>query len=314
MAGSGFTHDVAGGSGDLVADSLQSPNFETGIQGWQVTRDGDAEFNNVVSRGSFEGSEFIINDAGAFFYSASPAAGNLIASITSGAGSDPFGNPYLAGFNLYAPGDATASLVNNGNAVALQFRPPGMAHLTDLAQVFSFPGRAGLADEYMWLVLTGGKVNGLSDAAMQLVSEHADGSVPAQIIFEFGGIIATTLTASGFSSDTWHAATLVNSWAGSGGAGGLFYQLTPDGQVRVIGDIINTTATGNSTCFTLPVGYRPGTSQNRPAAWNNVVASNAASVPWVNVSTAGVVQITGIPAGQANKEIFFDFSLPLAVL
>ncbi len=67
---SGFSHDIAGGQGNLVATSLQSPNFVSGVSGWQVTKLGDAEFNDVTVRGEFAGTDFIIDSAGIFFYSA----------------------------------------------------------------------------------------------------------------------------------------------------------------------------------------------------------------------------------------------------
>lgn len=68
---SGFQHAIAGGQGNLVATQLQSPNFMPGIQGWQVTKAGDAEFNDVTVRGKFEGTDFVINNSGMFFYSPS---------------------------------------------------------------------------------------------------------------------------------------------------------------------------------------------------------------------------------------------------
>ena len=110
--------------------------------------------------------------------------------------------------------------------------------------------------------------------------------------------------------ETWHSATLLNSWAGSGsGVNGLFYRMLPlgDGIVEIIADIQNATATGNSVCFTLPSGYQPSVSSNHPAAINNF--NTAVSVPWINIATNGNVQITGIPS--ANHEIFFHIFVPL---
>jgi len=112
------------------------------------------------------------------------------------------------------------------------------------------------------------------------------------------------------TSETWHTATLINSWAASSGIVGLKYRLTASNHVEIIADIINTTATGNSTCFVLPSGYIPATgTMNFPAGWNNVASSNSASAPWVNVSNTGSIQITGISV--ANKEIFFHIFVPL---
>lgn len=95
---SGFQHDIAGGNGDLVVTSVQSPNFVSGSAGWQIAKDGSAEFNDLVIRGTFKGTDFELNSNGLFFYNGTPAAGNLILSIASAAGTDEFGNSYLAGF------------------------------------------------------------------------------------------------------------------------------------------------------------------------------------------------------------------------
>lgn len=83
---------------------LRSPNYVTGVSGWTVNQDGSAEFNNLTIRGTFFGSRFIINSAGAFFYSGAPASGNLIASITDAAGTDSFGNAYVGGITSYVTG------------------------------------------------------------------------------------------------------------------------------------------------------------------------------------------------------------------
>lgn len=62
---SGFQHDIAGGDGNLVITSVQSPDFVHGVSGWQISRNGNAEFNNVQARGQFflagaNGSEIAI--------------------------------------------------------------------------------------------------------------------------------------------------------------------------------------------------------------------------------------------------------------
>jgi hypothetical protein len=75
-----------------------------------------------------EGDFYIIDASGAFFYSAAPAAGDLIASIASVAGTDAEGNPYVAGVTAYVdvttgfPGTYAIELGNQtqvwGTAVA----------------------------------------------------------------------------------------------------------------------------------------------------------------------------------------------------
>ena len=50
----GFRHDIAGGDGDLIATSVQSPDYVAGATGWQIRKDGSAEFNNVLIRGELD--------------------------------------------------------------------------------------------------------------------------------------------------------------------------------------------------------------------------------------------------------------------
>jgi hypothetical protein len=105
---SGFQHDIAGGGGNLIVTSVQSPAYSPGSAGWQIRKDGSAEFNNLSIRGTFNGTDFILNSSGAFFYSPSEGAGNLVASIAPAAGLDQFNNNYLAGSASYAATFATA--------------------------------------------------------------------------------------------------------------------------------------------------------------------------------------------------------------
>ena len=62
---SGFQHDLAGGQGKLITAQLQSPNFEASTAGWQVTKDGSAQFNNLSLLATLQ---IASNDAGVFIY------------------------------------------------------------------------------------------------------------------------------------------------------------------------------------------------------------------------------------------------------
>jgi hypothetical protein len=63
-----FKNTIIGGQAALIRAAERSPNFVTGSAGWQISKDGTAEFNNMTVRGSFTGSDFIINQAGLFIY------------------------------------------------------------------------------------------------------------------------------------------------------------------------------------------------------------------------------------------------------
>lgn len=91
--------EIVGGT-VLRIPAIQSPNFITGVSGWIIKQDGTAEFDNLTIRGTFQGTNFILNTQGMFFYTPSEGAGNLVASIAASAGTDQFGNNYDAGFSI----------------------------------------------------------------------------------------------------------------------------------------------------------------------------------------------------------------------
>jgi hypothetical protein len=107
---------LTGGSGSLVLPAIFSPNFLHNVSGWSINSNGTAEFNLVTIRNS------ITIGAAEFYYSGTPAFGNLVASITGpvSGGLDPFGNTYIGGAVTYENSGSTpvaaASQVNNNIA------------------------------------------------------------------------------------------------------------------------------------------------------------------------------------------------------
>ncbi|WP_433478154.1 hypothetical protein ACQPZP_14635 [Spirillospora sp. CA-142024] len=49
-----FQNPIIGGNDTLVRQAMQSEGFQTGVTGWRIERDGDAEFNDVVVRGELD--------------------------------------------------------------------------------------------------------------------------------------------------------------------------------------------------------------------------------------------------------------------
>lgn len=94
----GFNNPLVTKGGGLVYPSIHSPNFSQGppIVGWSIDKNGNAFFSGTIG-----GTNFEITSQGAFFYSGTPATGNLIASITSGPGTDQFGNTFFGGVCVY---------------------------------------------------------------------------------------------------------------------------------------------------------------------------------------------------------------------
>jgi hypothetical protein len=86
------------GLGKLVIPQIQSPNFVTGISGWIISKNGSAEFNNVVIRGGE-----VINGTTFQYSGTAPAVNTLIFSESNTSGKDLAGNWYLAGTVNYGP-------------------------------------------------------------------------------------------------------------------------------------------------------------------------------------------------------------------
>lgn len=113
--------------GNLAIPSVQSPNFLTGVSGWQIAQDGSAEFNNIKIRGNQVFSDGFISDGdgtftntpGLFLYDGTPAAGNLIYSLAAAAGTDKFGNNYVGGGDTSYDNINATALTNQGST--LQF-------------------------------------------------------------------------------------------------------------------------------------------------------------------------------------------------
>lgn len=66
-SGQGFSDAITAGT-TLLIPAIQSPNYVAGISGWAIFKNGTAEFNNMTIRGIFNGTNFVIDSAGIFFY------------------------------------------------------------------------------------------------------------------------------------------------------------------------------------------------------------------------------------------------------
>lgn len=112
-----FSHDVAGGNGQLIAQSIHSPNYEEGVSGWTINKDGTAEFQDADIRGSVTidsggdgvfiyGAGDVLDQAGADVLDESGADildgsdGELLVSIAASAGTDSYGNDYPQGIEV----------------------------------------------------------------------------------------------------------------------------------------------------------------------------------------------------------------------
>jgi hypothetical protein len=284
---SGFSHDIAGGNGNLVVTSLKSPNFAHGTSGWTVNKDGSAEFANVTLRGTFAGLDYVINSAGAFFYSATPADGNLVASIAQASGTDAYGNAFLAGIWLYenaSSGNAKGGLMWNtfaGSQPLLALFPDASWAFTgNSPYMLAGDASKGLASEYTYLKLGSGNPpspNQASHATVQLFSGSPDQvtSLPHVSILGTSDVQYADFNHSRFQSNlpvnvtsTAAPATPASGAALWADSSGILRVLDQTGNTLALGRLLVQNAAGTSlpngggyanvtTPVTLPIGtYR----------------------------------------------------------
>jgi hypothetical protein len=195
--GSGCSNPIISGGGALVYPSIHSPGFNTAnpaaspVPSWAILKNGLAYFFGLVlAGGTITGPDWIINPSGMFFYSGTPAAGNLVISVTGpGVSADPFGNAVRhSGLTIYGPGGRDIFLglgPVTGNSV-LEF-DTGSAIEGQAAEIVSADTGAGAA-EFLQIAVDGPALNvaGLKDwFAIQMCSSNAGGSTLAEIIFSY---------------------------------------------------------------------------------------------------------------------------------
>lgn len=220
--GAGWVAYQIGGAAILTGADLSAPNITGGV----IT---GAQFVAVGASG-----EILV-------YSGTPALGNLVASFSASAGTDSVGNAYLAGNVSYElVGPNMGAVQQTGLAVTAYTATSAAGPWTQVQSLF-FVVNPSLGFYRLALGGTAGatiEVDSPFETMLHVVQP------------------GTTATA-----ESWHAATLQNSWAGSGSAtNGLFYRLTAFNEVRIIGDL-NSPGTA-SVIATLPTGYRPATGIN----------------------------------------------------
>jgi hypothetical protein len=285
-----FAHDIAGGQGNLIATSVQSPNFKLSpFQGWQITRDGTLYAANAIISGTitasvFDGTDFEIDPAGAFFYD--PVSNNIVASIAPANGTNRFSDPYLQGVTSYfvTPGFVRYALNSNssGGSTALTWLVDSGSGFTDQAQI--------------------------SVTSSALTIDSSPGALPmvlnagAQTITLDSPVTATAGTAAAptlITTDNWHNIALDAGW--TAGAQVPQYRLLPDGNVQVRGQATHagTAAAVNINNSTpIPAVYWPG----RNRVYRPPVAADSAGT--VQISTTGVFAMRA--SGFTATQVFMD--------
>lgn len=268
---------------------LRSPNYAAGVSGWTINQDGSAEFNNLTIRGTFQGTNFLINASGAFFYSGVPAAGNLIGSIANAGGTDSHGNVYLAGVVRY-----DASLI-----LAVQLNLGGIVFYTAPSEAGPWTQQGSIGDS-LW-----------AEPAASAIS------------FQIGAVTPLSMSSSLITAAVTLQGTLLKAIAALAGNAALVAQVTGDTNPRFQVQGSGNARWGPGNAATDTALYRSAAAllAADPVAFNNAGAAetfqaftfanswaqaiNRASCNYRRIVIPGEVEVIGsvnVPVGFAGGQ------------
>lgn len=110
---SGFENSILNNLNALIRAAVHSPNYSIGVSGWTINKDGSAEFNNLTIRGTFMGTNFVLNSSGIFFYDPTETLGNLVVSITAKVVTGPLGETVPAGLTIGKVADVQINILRD---------------------------------------------------------------------------------------------------------------------------------------------------------------------------------------------------------
>lgn len=340
-----FSNPITGGQGTLVRPAIKSPDYSPGVSGWTINRDGSAEFNDLTIRGTFYGVDYVISAEGIFFYSGTPAAGNMAGSWAPADGTDPYGNAYVAGLTLYSSvgqvflGGLDGIISSTGSSGAVIAIEDGQINFTAHPDDW---GTAIVLQNYVFdhgsLTLDGGAdtvaavpatfsvvtapdtpTTGHQDTYPRTETLCIEG--PLAHHYVTGAVIKTT-DSDGQTGCKWQAPTYNTGWTGGSTASAnyqtLEFRLTAEDEVWLYGAAHATAATPSNTVFTLPAGYQPkptGVSGSATifGAGSLVSTSSTDTVKAsgrLNIMSDGRVVIGGFTVASGDN-FYFDHKIPL---
>lgn len=284
------------GAGSLRYPQIMSPNFNLANPGaspansWALLQSGLAYlFGVVLSGGTITGPDYVINTAGIFFYSGTPAAGNLAYTLAAAAGTDPFGNAYLDGATNYQQG--SPSIAINQSIIG--------AGSIEWLQAPSYAGPYGIIGsitcDSTGMFLSGGNI--IADG---LTIQSAPFAVSAGVAATFGGPVTATAGTPArptlITTDTWHSLGALSGASGYTVNEGR-YMLTTDGMTEIDVQLVATAAAASGTysfATALPAG--PTVQRSYPLGYNGAQATGT-SWPSLRVGGSVQVQVPALPTG-----------------
>lgn len=306
----GFSNPIAGGGGALIRPNLHSPDFVTGVSGWSINKDGSAEFNGVVVRGTIIAgngtTNTIILDStrpALFMYDVN---GKLIGSFAPGSGIDSFGNHYNGGVDSYDPNNIAvfsqllAGLLQLSTGDPNQLQPALM--FTDFNDgpganqpmvLISSPSDSGVPTVKSALIeLFGASVGATAPAFIR--SRH---TTAVAIDWLHQGEIKFSTPGAANYAETWHGISFAANW---GNIGGVWspgaYRMSNGGTVELDGAIqwLGAATAAPILITQLPVGYRPPLQKHLTVA-SMPAAGVTPQMETIEVRADGTMWITNYP-------------------
>lgn len=212
----------------------------------------------TITGAKFVGTNWIEELAGSFYYSGSPAAGNLVSSISAFIGDDDFGNYFLPGYMNYVP-------AGGGGYVAVQ---------VDAGTIDFYFAANMVSGTNPWSALGNiaafnGTPNFLQISAGPNIGDYIGLAGPVKVTggFHYSGPI-TAYAPGGTTDETWHSLGAPLNGATPPGCTlqqGR-YRMTPDGECEIDIALVAAGAGGSGSTAgtytfanTLPGSYQfPG--------------------------------------------------------
>jgi hypothetical protein len=322
----GFTNALTGENGSLIYPQIKSPDYAAGVAGWEIRKDGSAEFNNLDVRGTFVGSDYVINDLGLFVYNGTPTAGNLILSIASVAGVDTFGNAYGSG--LYMIGGPSSLQFNIGSPIIQQTYKTGNPNATGATIEANTSGAGNAQNDFLLIgsaidlthvdrvgaLFNGSSKDGTTSAFLALFYDvspigEQDYFILGQngVAISAGTIVAPQPGVTPAIPETWHTPALAAGWATGATAAGnqpLRYRRNANGMTELVGVIHTTTTTPAANPFTLPANYKPVTNAQQFGVVTN--ASGTVAAVRCMIGTSGNCSFVPAMPASANVDVVFN--------
>lgn len=281
----------------LVREAIQSQNFVTGLSGWQIKANGDAEFNNLIARGevivgTVPGPHIRIGQDALHHGIIEFFTGDAAELTPSALQPDAVAN--LIGILFHSAGTAADNLGSTLSLYTHKFAASNsQAQLSSTGEVDVYASRL------VWI-----QNNGTGDfikldqfAGSQFQAPHVD--IFDQSLSGNQGISVVNGYVQPLNNNVWIGTAttpLTGTWVDVAGARfGYFKDAT--GRVTVRGKVSGGGA--GATIVTLPVGYRPSSNLDFSMRSGTTLCA-------VGVSTAGVLTVTANLATATVSGINLD--------